>query len=97
MRRCTSAHERSGAARFLPANAVAALIWTLLQEATPIYAVCPAGPFGAEGYALLREFLGDQLKGDVEQVSIPGVVSGSARLMNGQVVPAVVPDSRSRG
>jgi cyanobactin maturation PatA/PatG family protease len=68
-----------------------ALIWTLNLDATPIYAIAPAGPFATATYERLREFLSDR---DIERVSIPGYLSGSVRLLSGQVVPAIVPEIR---
>jgi cyanobactin maturation PatA/PatG family protease len=68
----------------------AAVTWTLNQETVAIYAIQPGGPFAAEAYELLRQFLRDQLK-EVERVSIPGVVTGKTTLMNGQTVPTVTP------
>ena len=76
-----------------PAHATA-VTWTLVQEATPIYAIHPAGPFAAEIYATLREFLSGQIKDGVERVSIPGVTGSSATLLNGQKVPLIVPELR---
>jgi cyanobactin maturation PatA/PatG family protease len=70
------------------------LIWTLNLDATPIYAIQPAGPFAANAYDRLREFLHAQLHDGVELVSIPGVVAGSVRLQSGMVVPVVVPPVR---
>jgi hypothetical protein len=70
------------------------LTWTLLQEATPIYAVQPAGPFAAETHQRMRELLNGQLKEGVTQVSIPGVLAGSVPLMNGQRVPMIYPEIR---
>lgn len=67
------------------------LIWTVELDATPIYAVVPAGPFAGVVYERLREFLTDQA---VERVSIPGYIGGSVRLMSGQVVPAIIPEVR---
>ena len=67
------------------------LIWTLNLDATPIYAIEPTGPYANLTYERLREFLIDQ---DVEHVSIPGYISGSVRLMSGQVVPTICPDLR---
>lgn len=72
----------------------AALTWTLVQDATPIYAIFPFGPFGAEGYATLREFLQGQIGGGVERVSVPGWSKGTATLMSGQTVPLIVPELR---
>ena len=72
----------------------ASVIWTLNLDATPIYAVQPAGPFAATGYERLREFLRGQSHEGVELISIPGVIAGSVRLQSGQVVPVVVPAIR---
>lgn len=44
----------------------ASLIWTLNIDQTPIYAIQPAGPFAAEGYNRLREFLRDQMNAGVQ-------------------------------
>jgi cyanobactin maturation PatA/PatG family protease len=70
------------------------LIWTLNLDATPIYAILPAGPYANVTYDRLREFLADQNAGRVERVSIPGHVAGSIRLMSGQTVPAIIPQVR---
>jgi cyanobactin maturation PatA/PatG family protease len=70
------------------------IVWTLSLDQTPIYAIHPSGPFAAEGYRRLREFLADQLAGSIERVSIPGRVAGRARLFSGQVLPVVVPELR---
>lgn len=70
------------------------LIWTLSLEDTPIYAVVPRGPFASSIYDCLRQFLKEQYTEGVERVSIPGVVVGSVRLKNGQVLPAIVPERR---
>ncbi len=71
----------------------ASLTWTLSIDATPIYAIVPAGPYAAAGHERLQEFLADMLEG-VDRISIPGLVAGSVRLANGQVVPAVIPELR---
>jgi len=76
-----------------PSHATA-VIWTLAQDMTPIYAIRPVGPFAAETYQRLREFLNAQQEEGAERVSIPGVVSGKATLMNGQVVPVICPEAR---
>jgi subtilisin family serine protease len=70
------------------------LLWTLNLDSTPIYAIQPAGAFAAAGYDRLRQFLREQVADDVERVSVPGILVGRARLMNGQVVPGLVPDLR---
>ena len=71
----------------------AALTWTLSIDATPIYAIVPAGPYAAAGHERLQEFLADMLEG-VDRISIPGLVAGSVRLANGQVVTAIIPELR---
>jgi cyanobactin maturation PatA/PatG family protease len=70
------------------------VIWTLNLDATPIYAILPMGPFGADAYMRLREALRAQLNEGVELISVPGVISGSMRLQSGQVVPIIVPAIR---
>lgn len=76
------------------ASQAASIIWTLNQEETPIYAIQPSGVFGDQGYKLLREYLKAQLKEGVERVSVPGFIAGKVTLMNGQVVPVIVPEAR---
>jgi cyanobactin maturation PatA/PatG family protease len=70
------------------------IIWTLNLDATPVYAIQPAGAFAAYGYDRLREFLDGQVNQGVELVSVPGAIGGSVRLQSGQVVPVVVPALR---
>ena len=48
-------------------------------------------PFAGDVYRRLGGFLGEQTRGEVERVSIPGYISGSARLFTGQVVPVIWP------
>jgi cyanobactin maturation PatA/PatG family protease len=72
----------------------ASVIWTLNQEQTPIYAVQPMGAFAANVYERLREFLRTQLTEGVERVSVPGFIAGSVSLLNGQIVPTIVPELR---
>jgi cyanobactin maturation PatA/PatG family protease len=76
-----------------PAEAQA-VTWTLNLDATPIYAIQPAGPFAAQGYERLRESLRAQIAEGVEIVSVPGYIAGSARLLSGQTVPVIVPAVR---
>jgi cyanobactin maturation PatA/PatG family protease len=47
-------------------------------------------------YDRLREFLKAQIDPDqrAERISAPGYIAGSARLMNGQVLPAIWPELR---
>jgi cyanobactin maturation PatA/PatG family protease len=72
----------------------AALEWTLILDGAPIYAIRPRGPFAAGTYQLLREFLAEQVKGGIDRVSIPGVLTGRTTLLWGQVVPVVAPEHR---
>jgi cyanobactin maturation PatA/PatG family protease len=81
---------------YLTANPYDSLsvIWTLNLDATPIYAIQPAGPYAASGFEILRDFFKAQMYSGVELVSVPGVMAGSVRLLSGQVVPVVVPSLR---
>ena len=72
----------------------ASITWTLNADQTPLYAIAPAGPFSARAYELLQEFLDEQVRGEVELVSIAGRLGGRTRLFNGQFVPVVVPELR---
>jgi cyanobactin maturation PatA/PatG family protease len=72
----------------------ASVAWTLNADQTPLYAIAPTGPFAGRAYEWLREFLREQVRGEVELVSIAGRLSGRARLFNGQFVPVVVPELR---
>lgn len=76
-----------------PASA-ANIIWTLSLDATVIYAVQPFGPFANVAYDRMREFLAAQLTEGVERVSVPGYITGSVKLMNGQQVPVIYPEVR---
>lgn len=67
------------------------IIWTLHLDGNPIYAVQPQGPYAAEAYRRLQEFLAD---GEIERVSIAGYVRGSMTLLSGQSVPIIVPELR---
>ncbi|MCH8044360.1 MAG: PatA/PatG family cyanobactin maturation protease [Planctomycetes bacterium] len=83
------------------------VIWTLNQDATPIYAIQPIGPFGQVAYERLREFFDGQLghvveknaepeKPIFERVAIPGyVTSGSVRLLSGQSVPILATEKHA--
>jgi cyanobactin maturation PatA/PatG family protease len=70
------------------------LLWTLNLDSTPMHVIQPAGAFAAAGYARLCQFLSEQVADGIERVSVPGILVGRARLMNGQVVPGLVPDLR---
>ena len=68
------------------------VIWTLNVDATPIYAIRPAGPYASVAYERLREFLSAQVTGEVVMVAVPGILAGSATLLSGQTVPQIVPE-----
>jgi len=69
-------------------------IWTLNLDATPIYAIQPAGPYAEKGYEMLREALAAQEREGADLVSIPGLIAGTRTLESGQVVPLIVPALR---
>ncbi len=71
-----------------------AIIWTLNFDATPIYAIKPKDAFAMETYQRLREFLHEQTGGDVERISLGGIIYGSIRLLTGQVIPVICPTLR---
>ena len=99
---------RAPARRFFDQNPfeAEAVTWTLNLDATPVYAILPAGAYAAAAYERLRESLrgqrlaaqsaaqGRPAKDGVELVSLPGYIVGTVRLLSGQVVPAVVPAVR---
>jgi len=72
-----------------------ALIWTLNQELTPIYALQPIGAFGADVYGVLQQLLAGQVLAEdsedyIERVSIPGwLTDKTLKLLFGQVLPVV--------
>ncbi len=74
----------------------AAILWTLHLDATSIYAIQGQGPFASQVYARLREFLKAQVDPEqrAEQVSVPGYIMSTVRLLNGQVVPVIWPELR---
>ncbi|MFC7419721.1 PatA/PatG family cyanobactin maturation protease [Iodobacter arcticus] len=90
-------HDPHELLTYLKSNPSAAsnMIWTLCMDATVVYAIQPYGPFANHSYDRLQEFLASQLSpNSVDRVSIPGLISGSTRLMNGQEIPVLFPDLR---
>jgi cyanobactin maturation PatA/PatG family protease len=71
-----------------------AVTWTLQQEATPIYALQPLGPFGRETYQRIRDLLKSQIEEGATEVSIPAVLGPPVMLLNGHQVPVVFPEIR---
>ncbi|MDY6804947.1 MAG: PatA/PatG family cyanobactin maturation protease, partial [Cyanobacteriota bacterium] len=84
-------------ADYLDANLYEAssLIWTFNLEQTPIYALKPAGAFGADIYETLQNILAGEAEAEdsedyIERVSISGRLTGeTVRLFSGQTVPVV--------
>lgn len=72
------------------------ITFILMQDQIPLYAVQPAGPFALDIYTVMLRALESCLdeSGKEQRVSLPGVISGSTRLMNGMTVPVVYPDRR---
>ena len=74
-----------------------ALIWTLNQELTPVYAIEPKGSFGADVYEALIQLLAAQLIAQesedyIERMSLPGRLSDrTVKLFSGQSVPVIEP------
>ena len=69
----------------------------LMQEQIPLYAIQPAGPFALQIYTAIFDALESSLddsRNREQRVSIPGMISGSTRLLNGMTVPVVYPDLR---
>jgi len=91
-----NAQNLSGLLEYLDKNPwdAAAIIWTLAVDATPVYAIRPQGAFASDGYQRLREFLSEQVKGQIERVSIGGVLSGTITLLSGLEIPLVQPELR---
>lgn len=89
-------HDAAQMAEYLRSNPFEAesLIWTLSLDATPIYAIVPAGPFAANAHERLRHSFEGQIQRGVELVSIPGTIAGSVTLMSGQTVPTIIPAVR---
>lgn len=75
----------------------AGLTFILMQDQIPIYAIQPAGPFALPIYNAMLEALAaslDDVANREQRVSIPGIIGGSTRLLNGMTVPLVYPDLR---
>jgi len=72
----------------------ASIIWTLNLDATPIYAIQTPNAFANEFYNRLLEFLTEQNQGEVERISMPGRLVGSAQISSGQTLPLLWPNLR---
>jgi len=76
-----------------------AIIWTITLNNVPIYAVRPDGPYAAEAYARLVEYVKDKIGPDNRNhVAIPGRIVGKVTLLrNAQTVPIIQPEIRGMG
>ena len=54
----------------------------------------PVGAHSAHGYERIREFLKEQINGNIQRISLPGVSNGDTKLLNGQKVGVVYPRLR---
>lgn len=83
---------------FLRANPqfLSGLTFILMQDQIPLYAIQPVGTFALPTYTAMLDALDSAItdRGTEQRISLPGYVSGSARLMNGMNVPIVFPDLR---
>jgi cyanobactin maturation PatA/PatG family protease len=73
------------------------ITFILMQEQIPLYAIQPAGPFALQTYTAMLDAMEtslDSAHNREQRVSIPGMISGSTRLLNGMTVPVVYPDLR---
>lgn len=70
------------------------LIWTLVIDQDPVYAILPQDQYATISYFLLVNFLWDQAHEDVDRVAAAGTITGSVRLLNGAVVPTIAPVTR---
>jgi cyanobactin maturation PatA/PatG family protease len=72
------------------------ITFILMQDQIPLYAIQPAGAFALQTYNAMLDALDSSItdRGKEQRVSLPGYISGSARLMNGMTVPVVYPDLR---
>jgi cyanobactin maturation PatA/PatG family protease len=73
------------------------ITFILMQEQIPLYAVQPAGPFALQSYTAMFNAVEsslDEQHNREQRVSIPGIISGSTRLLNGMTVPVIFPDLR---
>lgn len=72
------------------------ITFIVMQDQIPVYALHPAGPFALKAYEAILDALESCLKdtGVLQRVAIPGVMTGSTRLMNGMTLPVIYPDLR---
>ena len=76
---------------------VTGIIFILMQDQIPLYAIQPVGPFAPQIYTAMLEAAEaslDEIHNREQRVSIPGLIGGSTRLFNGMTVPVIYPDLR---
>ena len=76
---------------------VTGIIFILMQDQIPLYAIQPVGPFAPQTYTAMLEAAEaslDEIHNREQRVSIPGLIAGSTRLFNGMTVPVIYPDLR---
>jgi len=78
-----------------------AVTWVLRIDATPIYIIRPSGPWAADTYRRLIDYLdgqnprdGGDVASGIDRISLPGWIDGSATLSTGEVLPVVEPALR---
>jgi len=70
------------------------LIWTLDIDSTPIYSLIPHGSHATLGYERVRNFLKEQINGNIQRISVPGLSGGTRTLLSGQKVALLAPRLR---
>jgi hypothetical protein len=71
------------------------IVWTIMLDSTPIYAIQPVGAYAALGYERLLQCFAMQTRGETSLFAFPGRVAGSVRLMSGETVPVIIPAARA--
>jgi cyanobactin maturation PatA/PatG family protease len=74
------------------------VVWTLKLGPTPIYAIRPLGAYAYGGHEKIVELFKlqrrDKFPDYCPLVAMPGVLSGTVRLLSGETVPVLVPNIR---
>jgi cyanobactin maturation PatA/PatG family protease len=89
-------HDPAALLAFLEDNPWVAeeIIWTLDIDLTPIYSLVPFGSHADYGYKRIIDFLREQVNGNIQRISVPGVSAGTRSLLNGQKVALLSPNLR---
>jgi cyanobactin maturation PatA/PatG family protease len=75
------------------------VVWTLKLGPTPIYAIRPFGAYAYGGHEKIVELFKLQRRDNKDPeycplVAVPGMLSGTVRLLSGETVPVLVPNIR---